>query len=224
MKSLTSSPLFFALPSLFILISDPFLREAVVEQIRIATLGDPRLLSDPSVWEESREPDIFVVDDQDFEAFRAVLGKDRSEKPTLLILGGSPDIDGIAEAFPKPFRLGHLIERLRYYLETPPLLKDKEILFGPYRLEPQHRCAFRQGDNAPIRLTEKETSLLVHLSRTKTVASKRDILASVWGYDDRIDTHTLETHIYQLRRKFDREGENWLIGEAGGYRLAGSVG
>lgn len=186
-------------------------------------MGDPQILSDLSVWEESRQADVFIIDDQDFETVRDVLAQDRLEKPTLLILGGSPDIEGIAEAFPKPFRLGHLIERLRYYLETAPLLRDKEILFGPYRLEPRHRCALRTGDNVPLHLTEKETALLVCLSQTKTPMSKGDILAFVWGYDDRIDTHTLETHIYQLRRKLDREGENWLVGEAGGYRLAGII-
>jgi len=46
----------------------------------------------------------------------------------------------------------------------------------------------------------------------------------VWGYDERIDTHTLETHIYQLRKKLEAEkdsNDNWLIFEGGTYRLAG---
>ena len=69
-------------------------------------------------------------------------------------------------------------------------------------------------------LTEKETALLVFLGHSHEPVTRRDILAAVWGYDENIDTHTLETHIYQLRRKLDGKDENWLINEAGAYRLA----
>jgi DNA-binding response OmpR family regulator len=117
--------------------------------------------------------------------------------------------------------LGHLATRLRYYLETAPLLRDRVIAFGPHRLEPQNRRILRGDETEAIRLTEKETALLVFLAQSKEPATRKDILASVWGYDERIDTHTLETHIYQLRRKLDSSGENWLINEAGTYRLAG---
>jgi len=95
------------------------------------------------------------------------------------------------------------------------------VTFGPYRLESQNRRVLRDNEADPIRLTEKETALLVYLAQNKTPSTRQDILANVWGYDERIDTHTLETHIYQLRRKLDREGENWLLSEAGAYRLAG---
>jgi DNA-binding response OmpR family regulator len=62
--------------------------------------------------------------------------------------------------------------------------------------------------------------LLVFLAAQPQPVTRRDILAGVWGYDERIDTHTLETHIYQLRRKLDGD---WLVNEAGAYRLVPSV-
>ena len=52
----------------------------------------------------------------------------------------------------------------------------------------------------------------------------KELLAAIWGYDARIDTHTLETHIYQLRRKLDPEskGLNLLANEKGLYCLKSS--
>jgi len=94
-------------------------------------------------------------------------------------------------------------------------------VFGPYRLELQTRCLRRGDEASPIRLTEKESALLAFLAQSKTPVAKKEILANIWGYDEQIDTHTLETHIYQLRRKMDKEGENWIINEAGTYQLAG---
>ena len=60
--------------------------------------------------------------------------------PYVLVLGGMDDRDGVTESFAKPFRLGHLITRVRYYLETAPKLQDSVVSFGPFRLEPQKRC------------------------------------------------------------------------------------
>ena len=140
------------------------------------------------------------------------------------MLGGTDEVEGVTETFAKPVRLGHLLTRVRYYLETAPLLRDRAIAFGPWRLEPQNRRLTRDNDAEPVRLTEKETALLVYLAQSKEPATRRDILANVWGYDERIDTHTLETHIYQLRRKLEgggkEGGENWLVFEDGAYHLA----
>ncbi|MDR3425719.1 MAG: response regulator transcription factor [Alphaproteobacteria bacterium] len=207
------------MPSIFLLISDTSLREAVVEQIKAAKLGEPRVV-DPV---EAGASDVVIIDDSEGGNKTAALLRSlaaHSEKPVILLLGGGDDCEGATETFAKPLRLGHLIARLRYYLETAPLLRPSVIVFGPYRLEPENRRVFCENSAEPIRLTEKETALLVFLAQSPKPATRRDILAAVWGYDERIDTHTLETHIYQLRRKLDNRGENWLVNEAGVYRLA----
>jgi len=51
------------------------------------------------------------------------------------------------------------------------------------------------------------------------VVSREELLADVWGYSSAIDTHTLETHVYRLRRKLTDEAAACLQTEAGGYRL-----
>ncbi len=200
------------------------LREAVVEQIMAAKMGQPRLVDTAQACLKQLEEcsDAVIVADnigteKDIAALLAAF-KDKEERLALFVLGDE-DSDGVTESFAKPFRLGHLLARLRYYLETAPLLRDRAVFFGAYRLEPKSRHVIYKDNPESIRLTEKETALLVFLARCTEPVTRRDILAGVWGYDEKIDTHTLETHIYQLRRKLDQSGDNWLINEAGAYRL-----
>jgi DNA-binding response OmpR family regulator len=214
------------MPEILLLIPDVPLCNAVIEQIKAANLGVPRPVdSIQAILKHTNESasHILIIDRDAFENKKEDLAKvmeETSDKPVVLVLGEAEDEAGATETFSKPFRLGHLISRLKYYLETAPLLRNRAIGFGPYRLEPLDRRVVRESDSEPIRLTEKETALLVFLAQNKTPAARQDILANVWGYDERIDTHTLETHIYQLRRKLDREGENWLVNNEGTYCLA----
>jgi DNA-binding response OmpR family regulator len=212
--------------SIFLFIPDPSLREAVVEQILATKIGEPIFVetTEACLKHVKDEESPLIVMDRDMaekEAMTLVeMLEVQAKKPTLLMLGKADDYQGATETFMKPLRLGHLMARLRYYSETAPLLRDRTILFGAYHLEPKNRLILHKSSTDPIRLTEKETALLVFLAQAKKPSTRRDILASVWGYDENIDTHTLETHIYQLRRKLDHGGDPWLINEAGVYRLA----
>jgi DNA-binding response OmpR family regulator len=74
-----------------------------------------------------------------------------------------------------------------------------------------------------LRLTEKETAILLYLNRAKGIVVSRDeLLREVWGYNANVTTHTLETHIYRLRQKIEANPANaqLLVTDAGGYRLA----
>jgi DNA-binding response OmpR family regulator len=76
---------------------------------------------------------------------------------------------------------------------------------------------------AKVRLTEKETAILKYLYRAGDRIVTRDILLSeVWGYNSGVTTHTLETHIYRLRQKIERDPSHaeLLVTESGGYKLA----
>jgi DNA-binding response OmpR family regulator len=73
-----------------------------------------------------------------------------------------------------------------------------------------------------VRLTEKETGILKFLYRAGDKVVARDVLLhEVWGYSAQVTTHTLETHIYRLRRKMepDPSQATILVTEEGGYRL-----
>tara|TARA_B100000963_G_scaffold314072_1_gene292399 strand:- start:122 stop:727 length:606 start_codon:yes stop_codon:yes gene_type:complete len=75
--------------------------------------------------------------------------------------------------------------------------------------------------NKYITLTEKEIQLLdLFLSSNKPI-SKDNILSSVWNYSSDADTHTVETHIYRLRKKINDKfmDENFILNNKNGYYL-----
>ena len=78
------------------------------------------------------------------------------------------------------------------------------------------------AENKKIRLTEKETSILRYLFRAgDKVVSRETLLGEVWGYNESVTTHTLETHVYRLRQKIESDPSTAriLVTEPGGYRL-----
>ena len=73
-----------------------------------------------------------------------------------------------------------------------------------------------------VRLTEKETAILRFLYRAGLRPISREVLLQeVWGYNSGVTTHTLETHIYRLRQKIEKDAATpeILVTEAGGYKL-----
>jgi DNA-binding response OmpR family regulator len=73
-----------------------------------------------------------------------------------------------------------------------------------------------------VRLTEKETAIIKFLYRSGEQIVGRDVLLhDVWGYNAGVTTHTLETHIYRLRQKIERDPSQAeiLVTEGGGYKL-----
>jgi DNA-binding response OmpR family regulator len=125
----------------------------------------------------------------------------------------------------KPFRLSELMARLRDRLEaqTVPAAALEPIRIGPYEFSLEDK-ALRHDDASPrIRLTEKEAAILAFLHRmAKRSVPRQELLTEVWGYNPAVTTHTLETHIYRLRRKIEVDPAKacLLVTEAGGYRLA----
>jgi DNA-binding response OmpR family regulator len=126
----------------------------------------------------------------------------------------------------KPFRLSELMGHLRTRLDATPPSEAKveptgSIRIGPYEFNLEEKAL--RLDDRRIRLTEKEAAILAFLHRTGERAVPRlELLREVWGYHPSVTTHTLETHIYRLRRKMEADPAKarLLVTEAGGYRLA----
>ncbi len=77
--------------------------------------------------------------------------------------------------------------------------KNSSIKVKLYRLDKNEKKIFK--DKKYVQLTEKEIQLIELLSSKKTPISKEKILSEVWQYAEDADTHTVETHIYRLRKK-----------------------
>jgi len=77
------------------------------------------------------------------------------------------------------------------------------------------------SDTISLILTEKENEIFNFLLNSKTSVSKNSLLKKIWKYSEGIDTHTLETHIYSLRKKLEKElkVKNILEHKEKGYYL-----
>lgn len=117
----------------------------------------------------------------------------------------------------KPVRPGALLARVDEALRLAPAAPMR---IGGWRFDPAARLLEDEGGRK-VRLTDKEVAILLHLRQAGGVVGRDELLAEVWGYSAAVTTHTLETHIYRLRRKIETDPANaaLLLTEAGGYRL-----
>jgi DNA-binding response OmpR family regulator len=126
----------------------------------------------------------------------------------------------------KPFRLVVLLTRMRAHIREHELSDDAVFSIGPYSLQPSTQLLLEKETNKKVRLTEKEMAILKYLYRAGDKVVGRDVLLDeVWGYSAEVTTHTLETHVYRLRQKIEKNPSNAriLLTEAGGYRLAPQI-
>jgi hypothetical protein len=95
--------------------------------------------------------------------------------------------------------------------------KNSSIMIKKYLLDKNEKKLIKE--DLFIVLTEKEIQLLELLSNIKTPISKSKILSSVWFYSSDADTHTVETHIYRLRKKINEKfsDENFILNDKRGY-------
>jgi len=77
---------------------------------------------------------------------------------------------------------------------------------------------FSKGDLV-LKLTEKEIEIILYLNKEKTKHPVADLQKNIWGYSPDMETHTVETHIYRLRKKISNKfnDENFILNHQNGY-------
>jgi DNA-binding response OmpR family regulator len=149
--------------------------------------------------------------------------------PVIMLTGADSDADtilglesGANDYVTKPFKLAVLLARLRAQLRQHEQSENASFSIGPYLFRPASKLLLNEATGKKIRLTEKETSILRYLYRAgEQPVSRETLLGEVWGYNAGVTTHTLETHVYRLRQKIEKNPSQaeLLITEPGGYRL-----
>ena len=97
--------------------------------------------------------------------------------------------------------------------------KNSSIKIKNYLLNKNEKKLLKNADE--IILTEKEIQLLELFLNNKKPISKDKILSTVWKYASDVDTHTVETHIYRLRKKINKKfsDENFIVNSKDGYSI-----
>ena len=78
---------------------------------------------------------------------------------------------------------------------------------------------FFSKDDLVLKLTEKEIEIILYLNQKKTKHDVADLQKNIWGYSPDMETHTVETHIYRLRKKISNKfnDENFILSHQSGY-------
>lgn len=180
----------------------------------------------------SAHVDLMLLDvglpDMDGREAVKILRREGFKSPIIMLTAQDSDADeilglesGANDYVTKPFRFSVLLARIRAALRQHDQSEDVVFTIGPYSFQPAAKT-LESPDGQKVRLTDKETSILKYLYRQGPKTITREILLKeVWGYNNRVTTHTLETHIYRLRQKIERDPSNarLLVTEEGGYRL-----
>ncbi len=176
--------------------------------------------------------DLVILDvglpDMDGREACKLIRRNGFKSPIIMLTGHDSDADmilglyaGANDYVTKPFKFAVLLARIRAQLRQHEQSEDAVFTVGPYTFKPAAKMLIDQG-GGKVRLTEKETSILKFLYRAGEKVVTRDVLLhEVWGYNAGVTTHTLETHIYRLRQKIERDPSNAeiLVTETGGYKL-----
>jgi DNA-binding response OmpR family regulator len=176
--------------------------------------------------------DLLIMDvglpDMDGREAVKILRKGGYKAPIIMLTGHDTDSDtilgleaGANDYVTKPFRFAVLLARIRAQLRQHEASEDAVFAIGPYSFRPSSKVLLN-SKGQKIRLTEKETAILRFLYRAgQTPMSRETLLQDVWGYNSGVTTHTLETHIYRLRQKIEKDAANptILVTEVGGYKL-----
>ncbi|HPF47160.1 MAG: response regulator transcription factor [Alphaproteobacteria bacterium] len=149
-----------------------------------------------------------------------MLTANASEADTILGLDA-----GANDYVTKPFKFGVLLARIRAHLRQHLISEDASYPIGHYMFKPGEKTLTDKDTEEKIRLTEKETAILKFLKRADgATISREKMLNEVWGYNSNVTTHTLETHIYRLRQKIEKNPSEAkiIITENGGYSMGNS--
>ena len=213
---------------------DPEMRDALTEQLSLHEEFEALAVENGSKGVQAAKAgliDLVIMDvglpDIDGREVVRILRKNGFKAPIIMLTGHDTDSDtilglesGANDYVTKPFRFAVLLARIRTQLRQYEASEDAIFTIGPYTFRPGSKLLLKpQGTK--VRLTERETSVLRYLYRAQRPVSRETLLQEVWGYNSGVTTHTLETHIYRLRQKIEKDAAapTILVTEAGGYKL-----
>ena len=118
-----------------------------------------------------------------------------------------------------PIKIHKLIEYVNIEVLKQKFNNQSKIKIGKYIINLNSREAIKK--DIQLKLTEKEVNTICYLFKINKSVSIDELQSNVWGYQSNMETHTVETHIYRLRKKFLKSfnDENFIISKKDGYQI-----
>src|SRR6056300_50086 len=116
-----------------------------------------------------------------------------------------------------PLSLKKLLELINIKLIKLKFNQQSKLVIKGYDLNLNSK--FLSKDNLKLKLTEKEIEIILYLNNTKIKHNVADLQKNIWGYSADMETHTVETHIYRLRKKISDlfDDEKFILSHKNGY-------
>ena len=118
-----------------------------------------------------------------------------------------------------PIRIFKLIEKINIQFLKVQFNEKSELNIGKYKIDLNSRELIAKG--IFLKLTEKETNIIIYLFKSRNAVGIDRLQSEVWGYHSTLETHTVETHIYRLRKKILKSfnDDNFIISQKNGYQI-----
>ena len=118
-----------------------------------------------------------------------------------------------------PIKLSKLIEKLNIEYLKKNFHSQSELKIQKYILDINSRELIFKDKR--IKLTEKESNIILYISNSSKPVSIEDLQLNVWGYHSDLETHTVETHVYRLRKKIlaTFDDNDFINSEKNGYQI-----
>lgn len=212
--------------TVFLISSDRDLNDALVDQFQLVDSFKFQIFNNLNDLKDFNNIDLIIFNDINLDLTSLeILSEIQSHNNANSILILSNQLDSRIYSklknsdrffiIEKPFNYEYLE---RVILQNLNSSVSETIYLNEIQFHPNKKLLV-VSENNEVRLTEKETDILMFLySFANRIVSKKQLLNEVWGYKDGVTTHTLETHLYYLRKKL---GDDKIIStEKDGYSLS----
>ena len=118
-----------------------------------------------------------------------------------------------------PLKITKIIEIININFLKIKFIQQSDIDLGFYKLNLNSRKIF--NDKNELSLTEKEANIIIFLKKSEKPVSIDELQTEVWGHSSKLDTHTVETHIYRLRKKISSKfnDDDFIHSTKSGYSI-----
>ena len=118
-----------------------------------------------------------------------------------------------------PIKIIKLVEKINIQSLKLQFNEKSEFRIAQYKIDLNSRELIMA--NNKLKLTEKESNIIIYLSKSINPVSVDQLQFNVWGYRSKLETHTVETHIYRLRKKILKKfnDNNFILSRKNGYQI-----
>ena len=144
-----------------------------------------------------------------------------NDKNNYLIVSNKKkkDVEDLIVINNLPTDISKLIENININFLKKKFNQQSEINLGIYKLNLNSRRIYNKDKS--LNLTERESNILIFLYKARKPAKVSQLQTEVWGHNSKLETHTVETHIYRLRKKINIifDDKNFIKSSKSGYTI-----